>query len=835
MGIGGGAWWLLVSRGMRARRSMLVVIAFLTMSAVLPVTFVSTVVASGAPRGDELADRLLGPYDLRVQGETLEEARTLTGLAVKGAQSTVMLSTPVSVSTPSHAAAGSAEVGRPEEGYWESRFDVSAGRFPSAAGEVALSDTLAAVMAVEVGESVHVSGHARTIVGLVRERAVSSSRLILSFDDPVSATQGDSASTAWNVFVARAGDLDEASEPYVRRGYGVLRRGGGDSDILVSDGEFTALLTMVSKGLLGWAGGMGVITIIMLARGLRRDLAMIGSAGFGPGHVAALLMIMYVAIAAPVALLSVAAGVGSAAWLRPSLEALGNSAWYAVRPDVPVVGGLALALTSGAALAIVAVTSSGRMSPAWFSRTGAFGHVLGLVGAAVAVSAVVTGRWTFLLGAALLVAPWMALVGAAWLKRFARSRASGESRRYPALLAWASLRADTATVPSLSALIAGLLVAPLTLGLVLAALTGATTSSNALVPRPDVAIYSGGADFNGADLRKAGVEAGSSKVAVWRLATIPLNLGDGLTEIPALPKVGAEACSPAVHGQAGSDTDLCALGLRGVGVGDADALAVVLGRPLRDDERAFVDGGGVLVTDARMVQDGHVAVTPFNVPAGTPLPAKRRAMVVSPAPGTSVSPIVPTVWVSSTAAGLAGLRQGQFQAAFDFGSPVSPDVEQRLRRELVTRLPVASEEEFLSTHLDATRVNLVQGLLSRFGVLSLLIVVCVSTIGSLMFRRSHTHHMAVLGDLGASRRSVRWWHASALSAPAVVGCAAAVVVALVSAWAIVRGEVGATLTVAQVLRLWPVALAPILVAFLAWLAAPRRGQSAWRSGFGHVT
>lgn len=254
------------------------------------------------------------------------------------------------------------------------------------------------------------------------------------------------------------------------------------------------------------------------------------------------------------------------------------------------------------------------------------------------------------------------------------------------------------------------------------------------------------------ELRSAGAQAGARDVAVWHLATVPVRLEDGESRLPALPAVGAAACRAQSPRGASPEEDLCGPALRGVGLADEATVELVLGRRLTEEERAFYQGGGALVTDPRLVTAGRLPLQPFNpVERSAPFPSLRTRQV-APAAGTAVSRFVPTAWVADSARGSVGVGRGQTQAAFAFATPVTPDVEQRLRYALVTRLPVASGEEFLVTHLDATRVNVFQRLLARAPLVSVALVALAALVGAVMFRRVYGRQVSVMRDLGVPGR-----------------------------------------------------------------------------------
>jgi putative ABC transport system permease protein len=320
-----------------------------------------------------------------------------------------------------------------------------------------------------------------------------------------------------------------------------------------------------------------------------------------------------------------------------------------------------------------------------------------------------------------------------------------------------------------------------------------------------------------------------------------------------------------------TDARILALRRSNDGVGECAALAgasepqvgglagLMRRLPLSASQRAALAGGGVLVTDPRMVKDGHVSFIGGTATQGGLATGK---------PGTGD----PTSVITQRTRVPAGLvSQSDWAAAFDSGPSgawILPETAARLgwpvrntSLELTSPTGTISpeEESAVADRLgDQYLVYVERGyqntswliLLILFSVAGLLVVIASLISTALSLAESQTD-MATLAAVGATRRTRRGVAGSQALVVAAVGCLLGVAVGMVPGIASTRPltvrylsaagtSVGARPLDASALQVGPVieipwlpllalvVLVPLLAAGLAWVAVRRHPQMTRR-------
>lgn len=856
--------WLLVARRQWGARKGLVGVVLLACVVPLMVTVLASVASSSAaPRPGELVHRNLGPYQLRVQADSPEELQELVSIGQSSGSTSqdLVVTTPGVLVTASSAVEVTVEAGAVQQAQLDSRFRILRGDLPAAADEMALSKNAAVALGVDVGSGLKWGARAYRVSGIVRERSNFDSRLALltAGADTGDVQLGDASRTHHNLYLAGAASVPELQDAYLRVGYGVLTRFSGAESVQHDDGEFVLLLRRTSIALLTLSLVIVVVCMAAVARFVASDLHTLHLLGFNRRARSLLAGSVGLLIGVVAAAVGLTLGLATVAPSREALERVVGSEWYATRADLnwlfAAVGLVVLSASAAAALwsrsssddrpNVPVGVGSGRSRTAWMSVA----QVGGVSGVVLAAAALAVGKPTFLLVVSVLVAPALAIV--LWV--LAGSRLAGRDQKggltTARLLAHAYLSDRPAVPVTTAALTAGLLAFPITAVLMIAGIEGDNAGPvRASVPRSEMAVYIGATDLAPGELAAISEESGADRTSTWSLALLPAGTrGEQASAwVPALPERPSRACSTFGGRTDGAVAeDACAIGFRGTALGQPAALAEILGRELTPTEQRFYASGGALALDAAAEDEGVVRLIPTSA-IGSPFDSRGielPSMLVAPAAGTRVSQATPAVWLSAdvatsqlpraTAQSGMTLRSGQQQAAFSYPSAVTAEVEQRLRRAIVTRVEVGGSEEFLVTRLDASRVSAVRNLLDNFHVVALLLTVTAAGCCALALGRELRVEQRVLDDLGVAAGATARWRATITGGSTAAGAIAAVMTGAFCAILIVGQEVGGRVPVSAWLGLASVLLVPALASAVAYGVARvrRTSATAWEMGF----
>lgn len=836
---------------------MVAVAGLACLAPMILLTIVSLASASATPEPGELSNRELGPYDLRIQADSPEEAATLLALAKsKGASDPLqVVVTPGVLTTDRSAASAMLEISQAGELFLQSRFRVVDGHLSADPDGIALTRDLATALGVGVGDLIEHKGRHATVTAVVLNRSNHAARtaLVPSSGPRNSAFLGDPARTQYSLYLHVSRDNPDqtkaVADTFQRRGYGVLTRWSGAESLVATDGEFVQLLRQLSFASLALSLLIVVVAIGVVSRMIEGDLHTLFLLGLDKRTRSLLAALLGSTTALVTAAIGIAIGLTGGVALRSLLEGLNSSDWYATRV---ASGSLALAVTTVVAIAGATAFIWNRSSSSverettsagtqhahrwrqYVTLVAAFGLLAGLV-------AVAAGRWTLLLLLAVFVAPGLAI--GIWLRA---SSYLGKPGRNPATASGVLLTSyvrDCVDIPAAgSAVTAGLLAFPLAGGLMITGLTvNGGDSDRPLVPRPMMAVYNGPVTMSPADIDAIGHEAGAEHNYHWTLALLPGATSGELADawIPALPVKAGKACPTAGNATSGDAQSLCNEALRGIGLGDDDVIGAVLGRPLTEPENNILAAGGALSLNPALANAGRIRLVPMSgLSPGIHAPqVDLPVTVASTAPDTKISSTVPTVWLSSQyySKGQAAqkFRPGQLQAAFVFAGPVTPEKEQVLRRAIVRRVEVGSSDEFLVTHLNASQVNLVQQLLKSTFWVALILSAGAAAYTAIALRQSQRCAEGVLHDLGGTQGTIARWRAGLVGASTLIGTVAAVLVAALSGTLVVFGEVGQAIPAEGWLRLLPLVTIPVVAAAIAAAFSYRRrswNTFAWGLG-----
>jgi putative ABC transport system permease protein len=214
-----------------------------------------------------------------------------------------------------------------------------AGRYPTAAGEVALTDGTAKLLGVGVGATVALDGRRRTVVGKVENPADLGDEFALvppaHADAPRSVT-----------LLARAGEEREPLDPALQERVRAMRRGNTEQSTAAVLALAVGAVVLLLIGLVASAG------FVVVAQRRQRQLGMLAAVGATDRH----LRLVVLANGVLVGIVSAASGAALAllAWLAlaPHLEA--GAGHRIATFDVPwwlVATGMVLAVVTATAAA----------------------------------------------------------------------------------------------------------------------------------------------------------------------------------------------------------------------------------------------------------------------------------------------------------------------------------------------------------------------------------------------------------------------------------------------------------------------------------------------------
>jgi putative ABC transport system permease protein len=228
----------------------------------------------------------------------------------------------------------------PDGPFGDPILDLVAGRYPTASGEVAVTDGVAEILGVDVGDRVDLGGPMRTVVGRVESPADLDDEFALV--PPAEMEDATELSLLFDADEAQVASFAES----IDQGYGGSDRGGDNPTMagVVALAMSTVVLLLVS--LIAAAG------FVVIAQRRLRQLGMLAAVGATERH----LRLVLLADGAVVGVLAALAGtgIGLTAWIvaAPHLE---EPAGHRIDPwQVPwwlVVGGMLLAVVTALAAA----------------------------------------------------------------------------------------------------------------------------------------------------------------------------------------------------------------------------------------------------------------------------------------------------------------------------------------------------------------------------------------------------------------------------------------------------------------------------------------------------
>jgi putative ABC transport system permease protein len=245
-----------------------------------------------------------------------------------------------SVSIPGSVESVELRAQDPDGLYSAPMLELLAGRYPSSAGEMAVTDELAATLGVGVGDEVELGDEARTVVGQVENPADLGDEFAL-----VPPSEIDQATTVSLLVNADDAQMDAFGQAV--GGYGSTERGGEDDPAtagVLTLAASTVVLLLVS--LIAAAG------FVVIAQRRLRQLGMLAAVGATERRLRLVLLADGAVVGVVAALLGTTLGL--ACWLiaAPRLE---NAAGHRIdATQVPwwlVVAGMALAVATALAAA----------------------------------------------------------------------------------------------------------------------------------------------------------------------------------------------------------------------------------------------------------------------------------------------------------------------------------------------------------------------------------------------------------------------------------------------------------------------------------------------------
>ena len=225
----------------------------------------------------------------------------------------------------------------PEARYSRNVLDLTAGRYPQVAGEVALTDDAADLLAAGLHDDVTIAGQHATVVGLVENSADLS-------DDFALVAPGTLATPDVITVLVDTSQAQESSEDDVGFAMEIL---GSDSN----EAQIAVVVLAATTLALALVGLLASAAFVVVAQRRQRQLGMLMALGATERHVRLVMLATGVITGAVAAVVGTVVGVAGWLVIAPAVESAANHRISRSDLPWPVIAGVVLLAVAAASLA----------------------------------------------------------------------------------------------------------------------------------------------------------------------------------------------------------------------------------------------------------------------------------------------------------------------------------------------------------------------------------------------------------------------------------------------------------------------------------------------------
>ena len=225
----------------------------------------------------------------------------------------------------------------PEARYSRNVLDLTAGRYPQVAGEVALTDDAADLLAAGLHDDVTIAGQHATVVGLVENSADLS-------DDFALVAPGTLATPDEITVLVDRSQAQESSEDDVGFAMEIL---GSDSN----EAQIAVVVLAATTLALALVGLLASAAFVVVAQRRQRQLGMLMALGATERHVRLVMLATGVITGAVAAVMGTVVGVAGWLVIAPAVESAANHRISRSDLPWPVIAGVVLLAVAAASIA----------------------------------------------------------------------------------------------------------------------------------------------------------------------------------------------------------------------------------------------------------------------------------------------------------------------------------------------------------------------------------------------------------------------------------------------------------------------------------------------------
>jgi putative ABC transport system permease protein len=225
----------------------------------------------------------------------------------------------------------------PEARYSRNVLDLTAGRYPQVAGEVALTDAAADLLAAGLHDDVTIAGQHATVVGLVENSADLS-------DDFALVAPGTLATPDEITVLVDTSQAQESSEGDVGFAMEIL---GNDSN----EAQIAVVVLAATTLALALVGLLASAAFVVVAQRRQRQLGMLMALGATERHVRLVMLATGVITGAVAAVVGTVVGVAGWLVIAPAVESAANHRISRSDLPWPVIAGVVLLAVAAASIA----------------------------------------------------------------------------------------------------------------------------------------------------------------------------------------------------------------------------------------------------------------------------------------------------------------------------------------------------------------------------------------------------------------------------------------------------------------------------------------------------